>query len=406
MKIIKKRKTMILIINSGSSSIKFKIYKKTNNLNFKTIAKGLAQRINIDGILIIEFNKKIIKTKENFINHEITIKILLQKLQKYNIIKTLTDITSIGHRIVHGGEKFIKSVIISNKILLEMEKIGILAPLHNYPSLMVIKICQNIFNIPNVAVFDTSFHTSIPIENFIYSIPYEWYINYKIRRYGFHGISYRYIINKFSKIVNKPISKINAIICHLGNGSSICSIKNGKSFNTSMGLSPLEGLIMGTRCGDIDPSIHEYVNYISGKNIKEINNILNTKSGLLGISGVSSDIRDLFINKNDERSKLALYMTAKRIAKYIISYINELKNKIDGIIFTGGIGENSSKMRWLVSQEISLINFKLNNYINKMKYKSHKLISHIQATFPIYKIKTNEEIIICEDTYNLTNKNK
>lgn len=396
---------MILIINTGSSSIKFQLYKIISKKNFKIICKGLIELIENNGIFTIKFNNKKIKTNEYLPDYNIATKILINKLKEHKIINNLNNIKGIGHRIVHGGEKFVKSLIINNKILIEIENMITLAPLHNKNAIIVIKNFIKIFNIPNIAVFDTSFHTTIPEENYLYSVPYEWYINYKVRRYGFHGISYRYITKRLSIILKKSINKINAIICHLGNGSSICSIKNGKSFNTTMGLTPLEGLIMGTRSGDIDPSIFQFIANKTGITLDEITNILNKKSGLLGISGISSDLRDIFKSSiNNKRSKLALLMSVKRIAKYIICYINEMKIKPDAIVFTAGIGENSYKIRKLIIKEINLLNLKLSNLSNKKLYNEENLISDKKSDIPIYAIKTNEEIIICEDTYNLINQ--
>ncbi|AHF61319.1 hypothetical protein P344_05570 [Spiroplasma mirum ATCC 29335] len=396
---------MILVINAGSSSMKFQLYKVNGENNYEVICKGLAERIYLDGVFKIKFNGQEFETKEDLKDHEATAKVLINKLEEHGIIKDFSDITGIGHRIVHGGEKFTQSTVITDEVFAEIKKMVILAPLHNPPAISAIEAFQKITSVPNVAVFDTSFHATMPVENYLYSGPYKWYTDHQVRRYGFHGISYRYITKRLGTILNKPIDKVKAIVCHLGNGASICAVKNGQSYNTSMGITPLEGLIMGTRSGDIDPSIPNYIASQTGEDIVAITNTLNKKSGLLGISGVSSDLRDVVGSaESNPRSKLALKMSAKRIAKYIVAYLNELGGNADAIVFTAGIGENSAIMRSLVANEVKLINFDLVKEHNEQGYDSENLISGANATVPVYAIRTNEEIIICEDTYHLTQK--
>ncbi len=395
---------MILVINAGSSSMKFQLYKVDSAKNYEVICKGLAERINIDGIFTLKFNCQEFQTKENFPDHKAAAKVLIAKLKEHHIIQDFTDIQGIGHRIVHGGEKFTQSIIIKDEVFAEIKRMVTLAPLHNPPAIAAIESFRKIVDVPNVAVFDTSFHTTITEENYLYSVPYEWYSNYQVRRYGFHGISYRYITKRLAEILQKPVTEVNAIICHLGNGASICAVKNGKSFNTSMGLTPLEGLIMGTRSGDIDPSIHQFIANQIGATLDEITNTLNKESGLLGISGVSSDLRDVFKSSTDnQRSKLALLMSAKRIAKYIVSHANDLKTKPDAIVFTAGIGENSDEMRQLVVNEVTLLNLELSSSANQRSYETENLISTPKADVLVYAMRTNEEVMICEDTYNLIN---
>ncbi|WP_348736130.1 acetate kinase [Spiroplasma endosymbiont of Ammophila pubescens] len=395
---------MILVINAGSSSMKFQLYKVDSAKNYEVICKGLAERINIDGIFTLKFNGQEFQTKENFPDHKAAAKVLIAKLKEHHIIQDFTDIQGIGHRIVHGGEKFTQSIIINDEVFAEIKRMVTLAPLHNPPAIAAIEAFRKIVDVPNVAVFDTSFHTTIPEENYLYSVPYEWYSNYQVRRYGFHGISYRYITKQLAEILQKPVTEVNAIICHLGNGASICAVKNGKSFNTSMGLTPLEGLIMGTRSGDIDPSIHQFIANQTGATLDEITNTLNKESGLLGISGVSSDLRDVFKSStNNQRSKLALLMSTKRIAKYIVSYANDLKTKLDAIVFTAGIGENSDEMRQLVVNEVTLLNLELSSSANQRSYETENLISTPKADVLVYAMRTNEEVMICEDTYHLIN---
>lgn len=395
---------MILVINAGSSSMKFQLYKVTNN-NYQVICKGLAERINIDGIFTIKFNGQEFQTNEDLSDHSATAKVLIAKLKEHKIIQDFSDIQGIGHRIVHGGEKFTQSTVITDEVFNEIKRMVTLAPLHNPPSIAAIEAFRNIVSVPNVAVFDTSFHTTIPEENYLYSVPYEWYTEHQVRRYGFHGISYRYITKRLGEVLQKPTADLNAIICHLGNGASVCAVKNGKSFNTSMGLTPLEGLIMGTRSGDIDPSIHQFIANQTGATLDDITNTLNKKSGLLGISGVSSDLRDVFkSSKDNSRSQLALTMSAKRIAKYIVAYANDLETKIDAVVFTAGIGENSSEMRQLVINEVKILNLELSVQANQSSYENEILISTPHASYPVYAMRTNEEVMICEDTYHLINK--
>lgn len=395
---------MILVINAGSSSMKFQLYKVTNN-NYEVICKGLAERINIDGIFTIKFNGQEFQTNEDLSDHSATAKVLIAKLKEHKIIQDFSDIQGIGHRIVHGGEKFTQSTVITDEVFAEIKRMVTLAPLHNPPAIAAIEAFRRIVSVPNVAVFDTSFHTTIPEENYLYSVSYEWYTEHQVRRYGFHGISYRYITKRLGEVLQKPAANLNAIICHLGNGASVCAVKNGKSFNTSMGLTPLEGLIMGTRSGDIDPSIHQFIARQTGASLDDITNTLNKKSGLLGISGVSSDLRDVFkSSKDNSRSQLALTMSAKRIAKYIVAYANDLGTKLDAVVFTAGIGENSSEMRQLVINEVKLLNLELSTQANQSSYENEILISTPHASYPVYAMRTNEEVMICEDTYHLINK--
>ncbi len=395
---------MILVINAGSSSMKFQLYKVIDN-NYEVICKGLAERINIDGIFTIKFNGQEFQTNEVLPDHSATAKVLIAKLKEHKIIQDFADIQGIGHRIVHGGEKFTQSTVITDEVFGEIKRMVTLAPLHNLPAIAAIEAFRNIVSVPNVAVFDTSFHTTIPEENYLYSVPYEWYTEHQVRRYGFHGISYRYITKRLVEVLQKPAANLNTIICHLGNGASVCAVKNGKSFNTSMGLTPLEGLIMGTRSGDIDPSIHQFIANQTGTKLDDITNTLNKKSGLLGISGVSSDLRDVFkSSKDNNRSKLALTMSAKRIAKYIVAYANDLGTNLDAVVFTAGIGENSSDMRQLVINEVKLLNLELSAQANQSSYENENLISTPQASCPVYAMRTNEEVMICEDTYHLINK--
>lgn len=409
----------ILVINAGSSSIKFQLFQLVNEKpEFEILAKGLVERIAISGSRIIT---EIIKNK-NVVKHEKTItikdhdfgaKLIIEQLEAFKVIKDFDEVVGIGHRLVHGGQKFVTSTIINHQVETALIESVALAPLHNPPALKgyhAFKVLNP--KIKHVAVFDTSFHCTLPAEKYLYSVPYSWYQNYQIKRYGFHGISYRYILEKLTEILKKPIQNINTIVCHLGNGASVCAIKKGQSYNTSMGLTPLDGLIMGTRSGIIDPSIHNYLCQIT-KNSKQpetivsVTDALNKDSGLLGISEVSSDIRDVVAAQNDNKhpkqkqAALAIKMFTQRIANYIIQYANDLDNEVDALVFTAGIGENAAEIRQAIIDEIKILSLKLNEKKNQASYSDYLLISESSSKIPVYKIRTNEEIMICYDTFTL-----
>ncbi|MDQ7983097.1 MAG: acetate kinase [Spiroplasma sp.] len=409
----------ILVINAGSSSIKFQLFKLINQKpEFQILAKGLVERIAILGSKIITEvikgnntikHEKIIPIKD----HDVGAKLVIDQLKTFKVLKDFNEIIGIGHRLVHGGQKFITSTIITDQVEAAVIDNIALAPLHNPPALKgyhAFKVLSK--NIKHVAVFDTSFHNTLPPEKFLYSVPYNWYQNHQIRRYGFHGISYRYILEKLTEVLKKPQGDINAIVCHLGNGASICAIKNGQSFNTSMGLTPLDGLIMGTRSGIIDPSIPNYLCQITKntqqpETVASVTDALNKASGLLGISEVSSDIRDVVAAQTDQKhpkqnqANLAIKMFCQRVANYIVQYVNDLENKVAALVFTAGIGENGSEIRAAIINEIKILSLKINQKKNLESYSDYLLISESHSAIPIYKIRTNEEIIICYDTFSL-----
>lgn len=404
---------MILIINAGSSSIKFQLYD-INNEQYIVKCKGLAERIGIDGKLTFEYGSPINKESKNLLlsDHNVTAKIILEQLKEKNIIKDFKDVAGVGHRIVHGSTKITKSVIVNDEVIKTIKECIKLAPLHNPAGLAALTAFQNVIKNPHIAVFDTTFHTTMPKINYTYPVPNSWTNQYSVRRYGFHGISYQYIIKKLSEIIKKPINEINTIVCHLGNGASICAIKNGKSYNTSMGFTPLAGLMMGTRSGDIDPSIIEYMaNELKSNSnnqpllASEVTNILNKQSGLLGISG-SSDLRDIIAKKDeDPNSMFALQLFTKRIADFIVQYQNDLENKVDALVFTAGIGENSNLIRQMVIGKVKTLNLSLDEDKNNQNYDDYLLISNLKSQCNIYKIRTNEELMICQDTLDLINNN-
>lgn len=418
-KIVMQTNDKILVINAGSSSIKFQLFQLLNEKpEFQILAKGLVERIAISGSRIVTEimkNKSAVKHEKTIPikDHDFGAKLIIEQLKTFKVIKNFDEVVGIGHRLVHGGQKFVTSTIIDNQVETAIIESIALAPLHNPPALKG----YNAFKVLNpkidhVAVFDTSFHSTLPAEKYLYSVPYNWYQKHQIRRYGFHGISYRYILEKLTEILKKPKQNINAIVCHLGNGASVCAIQKGQSYNTSMGLTPLDGLIMGTRSGIIDPSIHNYLCQITKdskqpETIISVTDALNQASGLLGISEVSSDIRDVVAAQNDSKhpkqkqADLAIKMFSQRVANYIIQYANDLNNQVDALVFTAGIGENGAEIRQAVIDEIKLLSLKLNEKKNQQAYSDYLLISESNSAIPVYKIRTDEEIIICYDTFTL-----
>ncbi len=402
----------ILIINTGSSSLKFAIYQYENS---KKIISGIVEKIksqksiikivNTDGSTTERFEKGIE-------NHQKAIEKMFKILTNSDlkILKTLSEIKIIGHRVVHGGSSLKNSVILNNSILNKLKQISELAPLHNPSAITAIEAVLKILpHAKQVLCFDTSWHQTIKEHAFLYAIPYSWYKNHNIRKYGFHGLSYSYITKRSSEILNKKIDNLNLIILHLGNGASINAVKNGKSYDTSMGITPLEGLAMGTRSGDIDPSIINLMSTILNKTTKQIEEILNKESGILGISEKSNDMRDIWnkIEEGEYQSKLAVEIMTYRIKKYIGSYIAALDFNVDAIVFTGGIGVTDYGIRALALKGFEKIGIELDLEKNEMaqsKYLESE-ISTINSKLKILAIPTNEESTILEDIYNLIPKN-
>ena len=393
---------LVFVLNAGSSSLKYQLINaKTAELK----ASGLVERIGIDGILKHEVgeNKKLtfelpIPTHKEAI--ELVLRILTNDETK--VIDSIKEIQAIGHRIVHGGEFFKESTIVTPDVIEKIEQLIPLAPLHNPANIMGIKICQELMpKIPNVAVFDTAFHQTMPKENFLYAVPYADYTEHHLRKYGFHGTSHYYVSNEMVKILNKNDSKI--IVCHLGNGSSVCAVRDGKSISTSMGLTPLEGLIMGTRAGDIDAGVIPYLMEKKNLTSNQILDYLNKKSGILGVSGISSDLREVIkaSKDGDIRSKITIEMLCNRIKKYLCSYAG-LMGGVDAICFTAGIGENSDLIREKVCNGLEFMGIELDNDKNKIREKGNREISKKSSRTKIYVIPTNEELVIAKDTYTLT----
>lgn len=391
---------LILVLNAGSSSLK---YQLINPETGEIKALGLCERIGIDGRLVHEAKGHKVKKELLMPTHKEAIEIVLNFLTngEDKVIDSIDEIKAIGHRVVHGGEYFNSSVIVTDDTISKLEKLIPLAPLHNPANIMGMKIAKEVLpNVPNVAVFDTAFHQTMPASNFMYAVPYEDYKELGVRKYGFHGTSHYYVSNEAKKMLNKEDSKV--IVCHLGNGSSVCAVRDGKSIDTSMGLSPLEGLIMGTRSGDLDPAVMNYL--MEKKNIssEEMINYLNKKSGLLGVSGISSDLREIIeaAQNGDERAQVAIDMKCNRIKKYICSYAGILEG-VDAICFTAGIGENADLIREKVCSGLEFMGIEIDTNKNKIRTNTSREINKNESKTKIYVIPTNEEFVIANDTYNL-----
>ena len=388
----------IISINAGSSSLKFQLFNMDNET---VIASGLFERIGIEGsFYTIKYNGEKITEEIELTNHTDAIKVLLDKLVALNIISSLDEIEGVGHRVVQGGDKYKESVIITDEVINDIESFKDLAPLHNPAGLLGINAVKEALpNVPMVAVFDTAFHQTMPKASYVYPVPYSWYSDYKVRKYGFHGTSHRYIALKTQEILGRNDLKI--ISCHLGSGGSITAIENGKSIDTTMGFTPLAGIMMGTRSGDIDPSIIPYVMEKEGKNAGEIVDDLNKKSGLLGISEASPDWRDIQkgISEGDEKCLLAEEKYIKRVVAYIAEYY-VLLNKADVIVFTAGMGENSVTLRKQVIDKLSALGIKIDEEANNTSGEIRKISADDSSTL-VYVIPTDEELMIAKDTLKL-----
>lgn len=393
----------ILVINCGSSSLKYQLIDMTNE---EVLAKGLAERIGIEGSRIKHkpTGKESILIEQPMDTHKVAIELVLEALvdKNHGAISSMDEINAVGHRVVHGGEKFSDSIKIDEEVIKAIDECSDLAPLHNPPNIMGIEACQELMpNTPMVGVFDTAFHQTMPKSSFIYPLPYELYEKYGIRRYGFHGTSHKYVSQRTSKILNKDLDDLNIITCHLGNGASLTAVKNGKSIDTSMGFTPLEGLAMGTRSGDIDPAIITFLMEKENLSIEEINTLLNKKSGVLGISGVSSDFRDIeqAAEKGNERAQLALDKFSNRVKKYIGAY-SAIMGGVDAIVFTAGLGENSSEMREKICSGLEFMGIELDTEENKIRGEE-KVVSKDSSKVKILVVPTNEELMIARDTKDL-----
>lgn len=392
----------ILCVNAGSSSLKFQMYEMPEE---KVLISGYVEKIGLeDCFWTIKVNGEKKKDARFLKNHTEAVAILIDELFKNNIVESLEEIKGVGHRVLHGGEKYSDSVVITDKVIEDIENLTKLGPLHHPGNLAGIKAMQEALpNVLMVAVFDTAFHQTMPKKNYIYPIPYDWYKEYGVRKYGFHGTSHKYITSTMKEKLGRE--SINLIICHIGSGASIAAIKDGKCYDTTMGLTPLDGLMMGTRSGAIDPSILEYVCKESGMSISEVTNDLNKKSGFLGITGVS-DCRDVEakVEAGDELATLAYDMYNDRIAKYIVDYYIELDGKVDDIVFTAGVGENGKEVREAVVNKLSPLGIKLdkekNDCIASFLKVSEGVISTDDSKVEVIVLPTDEEIMIVKDTYD------
>ena len=393
----------VLVINCGSSSLK---YQLINSDTEAVLAKGLCERIGIDGRLVYQktgLDKEI--TEAAMPTHKQAIQLVLDALVNPNTgaIANLSEIEAVGHRVVHGGEKFATSTVLTDEVIAAIEECNDLAPLHNPANLIGIRACQELMpNVPMVAVFDTAFHQTMPDVAYMYGLPYEYYEKYGVRRYGFHGTSHSFVSKRAAEILGKNYEDLKIIVCHLGNGASICAVDHGKSVDTSMGLTPLEGLIMGTRSGDVDPSILDFIAQKENLTLPQVMNVLNKKSGVEGISGVSSDFRDIeaAAKEGNKRAALAQQTFAYRVIKYVGAYAAAM-NGVDVICFTAGLGENDCKIREMVMNNLGYLGVEVNAEVNNATRGKEAVISTADSKVTCLAIPTNEELAICRETVAL-----
>ena len=397
----------VLVINCGSSSLKYQLIDMATE---ESLAQGLVERIGIEGSVLtqkVEGKDKYI-VKEQMKDHKDAIRLVLAALVDENngVIKSMDEISAVGHRVVHGGEKYKESVVINDEVKANIEECFKLAPLHNPANMIGIKACEELMpNTPMVAVFDTAFHGTMPEDAYLYALPYELYEKHGIRKYGFHGTSHKYVSQTCAEVMGRDIKDLKIITCHLGNGASLCAVKNGVSVDTSMGLTPLEGLAMGTRCGNIDPAIVTFLMKEEGLSVDEVNDLLNKKSGVLGISGISSDFRDIedaAFNKDDRRAKLALKIFEYKIRTTIGAYAAAMGG-VDAIVFTAGVGENGPETREKCLEGLEFLGVEIDREANNVRGKVRE-ISKAGCKVKAFVIPTNEELVIARDTLELIKK--
>ena len=390
----------ILSVNAGSSSLKFTMFELPEE---KVIISGTFEKIGIDGsFYTIKYNGAKDKKEVDLKDHTEAVKILLKELKAYKVIKSYDEIDGVGHRLVHGGDKYTESIIIDDDVMDTVEELIPLAPLHNPANLVGVRSFKEVLpKTPMVAVFDTAFHQTMKEDEFLYAVPYDWYEKFGVRRYGFHGTSHRFISLEMKERLGKDVKIIS---CHIGNGASLCAIKDGKSIATSMGFTPIAGVIMGSRCGDIDVGLIPYVMSQTKKSFDDVMMDLNKKSGMLGISGASSDMRDVeeAYESGDKRSTIAMNMYANRIVEYISMYNAKLEGA-DAIVFTAGVGENSNVVRDMVCKKLAFMGIKLDEDKNNTRGIEGE-ISTEDSSIKVYVVPTNEELMIAKDTYDLINK--
>ena len=397
----------VLVINCGSSSLKYQLIDMATE---ESLAQGLVERIGIEGSVLtqkVEGKDKYI-VKEQMKDHKDAIRLVLAALVDENngVIKSMDEISAVGHRVVHGGEKYKESVVINDEVKANIEECFKLAPLHNPANMIGIKACEELMpNTPMVAVFDTAFHGTMPEDAYLYALPYELYEKHGIRKYGFHGTSHKYVSQTCAEVMGRDIKDLKIITCHLGNGASLCAVKNGVSVDTSMGFTPLEGLAMGTRCGNIDPAIVTFLMKEEGLSVDEVNDLLNKKSGVLGISGISSDFRDIedaAFNKDDRRAKLALKIFEYKIRTTIGAYAAAMGG-VDAIVFTAGVGENGPETREACLKGLEYLGVEVDREANNVRGKVRE-ISKPGCKVKAFVIPTNEELMIARDTLELIQK--
>ena len=397
----------VLVINCGSSSLK---YQSIDMVNEEALAQGLVERIGIEGSVLtqkVEGKDKYI-VKEEMKDHKDAIRLVLEALVDENngVIKSMDEISAAGHRVVHGGEKYKESVVINDEVKANIEECFKLAPLHNPANMIGIKACEELMpNTPMVAVFDTAFHGTMPEDAYLYALPYELYEKDGIRKYGFHGTSHKYVSQTCAEVMGRDIKDLKIITCHLGNGASLCAVKNGVSVDTSMGFTPLEGVAMGTRCGNIDPAIVTFLMKEEGLSVDEVNDLLNKKSGVLGISGISSDFRDIedaAFNKGNRRAQLALRIFEYKIRTTIGAYAAAMGG-VDAIVFTAGVGENGPETREKCLEGLEFLGVEIDKEANNVRGKIRE-ISKAGCNVKAFVIPTNEELVIARDTLELIKK--
>ncbi|MBM7556581.1 acetate/propionate family kinase [Halanaerobacter jeridensis] len=392
----------VLVINSGSSSIK---YQLINMENESVLAKGLVERIGIEGSrLEQEVAGEEFEIEEEIADHEVGMELVINTLtdDDKGVISDVDEINAVGHRVVHGGEYFDSSVIVDEDVKEKIKESSNLAPLHNPANLMGVEVCEELIpEAPQVVTFDTAFHQSIPEQAYMYALPYEYYEDYSVRRYGFHGTSHKFVAQRTAEEMGEDIEDLKIITCHLGNGASVAAVKNGKSYDTSMGLTPLEGLMMGTRCGDLDPAAVPFIMEKEDLSPQEMDEVMNNKSGFLGVSGISSDTRDIeeAAEEGNERAQLALDMFAYRVRKYIGSYAAAM-NGVDAVVFTAGIGENAIAMREDICADLDYLGIEIDEDKNDVRGETQE-ISSDGAEVKVFTIPTNEELVIARDTKEL-----
>ena len=393
----------LLCVNAGSSSLKFQLFEMPEE---KVIISGYIEKIGLeDSFWTTKINGEKIKGAKYLKNHTEAVQVLIDELLTHKAVESLDEIKGVGHRVLHGGEKYSDSVIITDEVIQSIKDLTKLGPLHHPGNLAGIEAMKKALpDVPMVAVYDTAFHQTMPKENYLYPVPMEWYTEYGVRKYGFHGTSHKYITTKMKEKLGKE--EVNLIICHVGSGASISAVKDGKCYDTTMGLTPLDGLMMGTRSGSIDPSIIEYVCSETGRTVAEVTNDLNKRSGLLGVAGYS-DSRDVenAAAEGNENAILALTMYNNRIAKYIAEYYIELEGKVDAIVFTAGVGENGIEARADILSKLAPLGIKVdadaNSCIASYKEQNEGIISSSDSTVDVWVVPTNEELMIIKDTYEL-----